>query len=354
VSERTIATDRSKWEVSMKALAFKCFAAAGILASAGTFSGALAQETLKFAMPGAPYDVHYHEALVPWAEAVAADSEGTIEIEFYVGPRLAHFGNLTQRLIDGVADIGFGIHGPSGEPFPKTEVVTLPFITSNPAESGPALWDLYEQGVISDEYDRWKVLALFTFPPQQIHTTEPVESPDGLSGKKLTVGDRVTGQIFELLGGSPVSMAPPEVYQAISRGTVSGAVMPWTGTVDFKLYEVAKNHLVTGLGFPPAYVMMNKEKYDSLPDAAKAAIDKHSYGVFSDKLGAVLKSHGENSRKKIEDQGDQKFVELSDAERSALEERVQSVIDAWIANTPDGQAVYDAYKEAIEQIRAGG
>lgn len=293
-------------------------------------------------MPGSPHDLHYEKVLKPWAETVSKESQGTMKIDFYLGRRLAHFGNLMGRIIKGVAHIGFGIHGPSGEPFPGTDVVTLPFISGSPAEVAPALWALYEKGLISAEYKRWKVLALFDFPAIQIHSTMPIKTAADLKGVKLQASNRITSNIGKIFGASPVTMAPPAIYQAISRGVIKGSMVPWTAAVDFKLFEVTKYHFVTDLGVPPAYVFMNKETYAGLAAPARRAIDKHSGAIFSKRLGKVVDKHGRDSASKIAAMKGQNVNKLGAAERARWEKRLAPITANWVKNTPNGANILKA------------
>ena len=91
-------------------------------------------------------------------------------------------------------------------------------------------------------------------------------------------------------------MRPDEVYQAISRGTADGAMMPFTGMETFKIYEVAKQHLDVALGSDSSTIFMNKQRYDALPAQAKAAIDKNSLLALSRKLGAATQAEWERAR----------------------------------------------------------
>ena len=275
------------------------FGALTAMAMAASNGASAETTTLKFAMPGAAHDQHYEQVLIPWAKKVEQDSKGTVAIQFFVGPRLATFGNMIDRILDGVVDIGFGLLGPTGQPFPRTDVAQLPFISGDPAEVAPALWTLYENGTIAMEYKRWKVLAFFAFPA--IKFTPPCRSPAWtiFKGRKFAVSAKILAQTLTALGGTPVSMAPPDQYQAISNGVLQGNVMPWTGIDNFKIYEAAKHHLIANLGVATAYVFIRQASYDKLPAEAKKAIDDNSGLAFSRALGNNTSAHGINSSKKI-------------------------------------------------------
>ncbi len=317
---------------------------------ASTGSGRAAT-LLKFAMPGSPHDQHYQEVLIPWAKKVEQDSKGDVKVQFFVGPRLANFHNMLDRMLNGVVDIGFGLLGPTGHPFPRTDVAQLPFISGDPAEVAPALWTLYANGMIAEEYKRWKVLALFAFPGIQIHTNIPVDGMADLKGRKLAVTSKILAETLTALGGTPVSMAPPDQYQAISNGVLQGNFMPWTGVDDFKIYEVAKHHLETNLGVATAYIMMSKASYDKLSPAGKKAIDENSGLGFSRALGNNTSMHGIETAKRIGALPGQTIKPLSAEQKVLWKKVLQPVTDHWVKGTPDGAKILAAYKEQIEKYK---
>jgi TRAP-type C4-dicarboxylate transport system substrate-binding protein len=323
--------------------------ALAVIALVTSAHGSQAATVLKFAMPGSPHDQHYRQVLIPWAKKVEKDSNGAVKIQFFVGPRLANFHNMLDRMLNGVVDIGFGLLGPTGHPFPRTDVAQLPFISGDPAEVAPALWTLYAHGVITEEYKSWKVLALFAFPGIQIHATVPLNGMADLKGRKLAVTSKILAETLTALGGAPVSMAPPDQYQAISNGVLQGNFMPWTGVDDFKIYEVAKHHLETNLGVATAYIMMSKASYDKLPAAAKKAIDENSGLGFSRALGNNTSKHSRETAKRIGGLPGQTIKALSAEQKVRWAKILQPVTDEWVNGTPNGAAILAAYKAAIKK-----
>src|SRR4051812_33276511 len=90
--------------------------------------GASAQQpiVLKFASP-APIQSYLHgDAFTPWAAAVTQASGGTLKVETFYGGTLGNFGVLYDRVVDGVADIGFILGANGAGKFKKMDVVGLP------------------------------------------------------------------------------------------------------------------------------------------------------------------------------------------------------------------------------------
>ena len=230
--------------------------------------------------------------MAAWAKDVNAASDGTLNVKIFAGPVLGTFSNIYDRTLKGVTDISFGITGPVGGQFRRTILTGLPFESKNSKESSLALWRVMANGTVAMEYKDVKPLGLFHFPHAGFNTKTPVQSVGDLKNMKLAVSSKLQADLVVALGGSPVSMAPPAVYQSLNRGVISGVMFPWTGTGTFKSYEVAKNHFEAPLGSPSAFVLMNKKSYDGLPAKARQAIDKYSGEVFTRKLGAVADGYG--------------------------------------------------------------
>jgi TRAP-type C4-dicarboxylate transport system substrate-binding protein len=72
-----------------------------------------------------------------------------LNIQVISGPTLANAANVWERTVSGVTEIGFGIHGAVGLPFPKTTVTSVPFVVQDLTAGSTGLWRLYEKGLIA-------------------------------------------------------------------------------------------------------------------------------------------------------------------------------------------------------------
>src|SRR5919206_336755 len=82
---------------------------------------------LKFNSPAPPRSFLHDGAFTPWANAVTQDSGGTLKVETYFGGTLGNFGVTYDRVVDGVADIGFILTALTGGKFKQQDVAALPF-----------------------------------------------------------------------------------------------------------------------------------------------------------------------------------------------------------------------------------
>jgi TRAP-type C4-dicarboxylate transport system substrate-binding protein len=304
--------------------------------------------TLKLNSPAPPRSYLHREVFGPWAKAVEADSGGTLKIQLFYGGTLGHFGVTYDRVIDGVADIGFILTSMAGGKLKQQDVASLPFETKTSTEAAVALWNLYEKGITAPEFSQIKPLGIWVFPNAALHTNKPVKTLEDAKGLKMVAGNLSAAKIATALGGTPVTFRPDEAYQAVSRGTVDAVLMPFTGMAVFKVNEVTKYHLDEALGSDAAILFMNKQSYAKLPAKAKAAIDKNSYLGLSRKLGEATKVEWLRTRNIVKDS----VTTLSPAEEKRWHEALAPVAREWAQSTPGGEKVLKAFREEVAAERA--
>lgn len=98
-------------------------------------------------------------------------------------------------------------------------------------------------------------------------TNEPIRTTEDLQGKRLRLSGLEQGRLLEKLGGSQVSMAGGEIYQALERGVIDGAEFS-TPNVDFSggFQQVTDYWATPGWHQSSSVfgVMINKEAWDAL------------------------------------------------------------------------------------------
>lgn len=278
--------------------------------------------------------------LQPWCDEMKKESNGRIACQFFPAMQLGGTpAQLADQVKNGVADVVWTGPGYSAGRFPAIETFELPFLVTNASSSSKALWKFYQQ-YAQQEFSGYKVLAFHTDGGQAVHTAgKPVAGLTGFAGMKLRTSTRMGAKTLAALGGAPVAMPPAQVTEAIAKGVVDGSLGAWELVYPTKLSEVTKFHAqpATGVAHPTATVLtvlMNKQKYDSLPPDLKAIVDKTTGDVMVAKFGAVFDDVAASTRKKIEQQGD-KITTFSAVEVSAMKRATASVEDEWIKQAAD-------------------
>jgi TRAP-type C4-dicarboxylate transport system substrate-binding protein len=284
----------------------------------------------------------------PWADAVTEASGGTLKVQTFFGGTLAIFPVTYDRVIDGVADIGFILTQFAAGKLKQQEVAGLPFESKSAIEATHALWKIFEKGVTAKEFSDVKVLALWSFNNTALHSKDRINTLDDIKGMKIIASNATAARMVSALGGTPVTFRVDESYQAISRGTAEGVIMSFTGMAVFKINEVTKHHLDTELGSDVGVLFMNKQRYDALPPQAKAAIDKFSYLALSEKAGNRVDVEWVKTRDMVKDS----VYTLPPDQARQWRKAVDPVAAEWAKNTPDGAKVLEAYRAEINAYRA--
>lgn len=307
----------------------------------------------------APAPVPAH-ILKPWAAKVEERAGGAVKIEHFDAMSLGGKPNdLIDQAIDGTADIIMTVVGYTPGRFPKTEVFELPFMMTNPVATAKAFWQLTEAELQNEEYKDVKILGAWVHGPGMIHSKEPIASLEDMAGKKLRGPTRVITDMLNELGATPVGMPLPAIPESLSKGVIDATVIPWEVTSAVRVSELVGNH--TEFAGPEALytatiiLAMNKDRYESLPENIRAAIDAESGEVLSAFASQVMWDYDAPARKIAVDRGNN-IVTLDEAEVARWKEKAQPVIDRWVADMAtkgiDGRALIQQAKDLI--VKNGG
>ncbi len=209
---------------------------------------------------------HLHvEMFVPLADNLAEATGGETTIRIYPGGELGA-GPVKQydRVIDGVADIGYALPGYTASQFKKTLLVELPGIVAGGTNKTEAVWNNIE--MLDEEFQRTKLLGLWTSGDAVLLMAEKrIEKLSDLEGLKIRVPSKNTGRLIEAWGATAVSMPITQVYQSMETGVVDGTLVDTSVLTSFKLGEVT-NHITSGMNATNSMFMlvMNRDSWDSL------------------------------------------------------------------------------------------
>ena len=320
--------------------------------------GAYAQEvTLRlhqFLPPPAPVP---KLILKPWAEKVEQASDGRIKIEHFDAMSLGgRPPELMDQARDGVVDLSMTVVGYTPGRFPSTEVFELPFMMTNPVATAAAYWELVETELQDTEYKDVKVLGAWVHGPGVLHSKDGINKLEDMQGVTMRGPTRIINNLLSELGAEPVGMPLPAIPEALSKGVVKGTVIPWEVTTAIRLSELVSNHTEfsgdEALYTAAIVLVMNKAKYDALPDDLKAIIDAESGEKLSKFAAQVMWDMDPGARKIAEDAGNTITV-LDQAEVDRWKEAAQPVVDQWTADMDakgiDGTALIETAKSLIEK-----
>lgn len=314
--------------------------------------------TLKFHTFMAPLSNVWLNMHKVWMAKVEKESGGRIRFEAYPAMQLGGTPvQLYDQAKDGVVDIIWTIPGYTAGRFPRVEVFELPFMMSDAEATSKACWE-YLQTVAADEFRDTQVLALHVHGPGTFHTRDKqIKTAADLKGLKMRGPTRQITRMLGYLGATPVGMPLPGIPDALSKGTIDGAVLPWEVVPSVKVQELARFHSEfdpsAGALYTATFVMaMNKAKYNSLPADLKKVIDNNSGMATSGWLGRVQQAGDAAGRQSALERKNTLYT-ISPVDAQEFKRKAALVEVEWIKDMNkrglDGRRMLDTARALIEK-----
>lgn len=299
--------------------------------------------------------------LAPWADRVEDQSGGRIEVELFPAMQLGGAPpGLYDQVRDGVVDVAWTLPGYTAGRFPVVEVFELPFMAASAEATSQAIQALYEENeALQAEFGDVHVLMLHTHAPGSLHLRDrPVTRLQDLAGRQIRAPSRTINAALAELGAIPVGMPVPEVPEALARGVIDGAVIPFEVALPLRVHELVDHHTqVTGpqgRGFYTAVFLfaMNRETYESLPPDLQAVIDANSGLALAREIGAVWDAAEAPGIDAAIAEGNT-LHRIAGEEAARWRESARPVIDAWVADMADrgvdGRALLDRARALVDR-----
>lgn len=238
---------------------------------------ASAETEVPVATWGSPNHINVSTFVGKLTEELANMSGGEMTVRHFPSGQLAEDADMPVAIATGKVALGWvSLNGWSGV-IPDAKIADAPtgltmeqMEQATDAENGiRAVLDaqLAEKGM--------RLLAVTNLGPTVFVTNREVRSPEDFEGMKIRVYSEGTAQLVQALGAAPVQLPFAEVYTALQRGTIDGAVTGFQGVASQKMYEVASHVLVagsfTGTGYQ-AWVA-NAEWLADLTDEERAILE---------------------------------------------------------------------------------
>jgi TRAP-type C4-dicarboxylate transport system substrate-binding protein len=327
-----------------------------VLALVGTSSGSLAAQDepieLKFSSWVATVHGHHTGVMAPWAKMVEEKSKGRLKITIYPGSTLGKAADHYDMVKDGIADLAFTTPGYTPGRFPLITATELPMLFKSSRGGSLAVMSIFDK-YFKNEFKDVKVLWFWVHPPGHFHLAKkPVKVLEDLSGLKIRAATPMLTTMVKTLGAIPVSIPAPDTYTALERGTVDGTIFPWEAISSFKIAEVLKHHVASGLYVAPLFTFMNLKKYESLPPDLRKVIDDLSGTWGAEFNGKVWDQNELVGIEAIKKAGGTIYT-LPAEERQRWAARLKPVEEEWLksmeAKKLPGRQLLNDLREAIKR-----
>ena len=255
----------------------KLIAAAAALSLSAVAAPASAQSlTVRFAWYMPP-----HTATANQGEAVAAAiqklSNGKIKVETYPSGSLLKESTMGQGISNNTVNMGImAIHWWANQE-PALEFDTIPFLMNDAAKVLPLLkGDVGKQinAILNKHNVEIAGWGFYGYAESYVNTKHPIKRPSDLKGLKMRSEGKLSAKFLKSQGAIPVAVDSAEVYTALQRGTLDGAVSGLSSIVARKWFEVGK--YITAIHYVPLIypVMVNAKWWHGLTAEQRSTISK--------------------------------------------------------------------------------
>jgi TRAP-type C4-dicarboxylate transport system substrate-binding protein len=187
----------------------------------------------------------------------------------------------------------------------------------------------YYQKFRPKELDHVKVLWLHAQGPGLLFTkTKPVNKLEDIKGLKIR-GFTCNVKYLSLLGAVPITMPMGDVYDALSKGVADGITGAYETMENWKLADLIRYAMED---YEVAYtsvflVVMNKQKWDSLPKDIQAIIDSMT-AEYIEKSAKMWDKIDESGKQYLINKGG-KIIRHSKEEQARWVEKAKPVMEEW-------------------------
>jgi tripartite ATP-independent transporter DctP family solute receptor len=237
------------------------------------------------------------------ARVAREESDGRLEIQLFPAGQLGSFESQLSSITMGSQDIAWGELAFLSNIVRDYQIMSMGYAFRD-QEHLNKFMDAPVGQRLKEELLQKGILLLTAHGnqlPRTLVTKKPVKTPDDLEGIKMRVpGWPISLKLWEALGTKPTMVNWGEVYLALSQNVVDGMECGFEWIYPTKFYEVAKYITLTNHVRGLRGMVVNPQKYNSLPDDLKAVLLKAAIAgeeMYNEKVQLAAKEHAEEMTK---------------------------------------------------------
>ena len=327
--------------------------ATATLMAVGNWSAASAQEVVLRYSNWLPPTFHIQQrVLYPYFKEIEEVTEGRVKVELSAGPLGPPPRNF-QLVADGIAGMVWGLHGYTPGTFPLSEMVELPFHSTDAEANSAAYWQVFEEYFEpAGMHPGVHTLTVHTQPAGQIfNAVRAVEAPADFEGLKIRSTNSGVADALTLLGATPIGIPVTEMRDALSKGIVDGVSLTDEALYNFNIANLVKHELAVpgGLYNASMFLIVNQALWDQISPEDQEAITAISGEKLARRIGRAWQDEQDQAVEKVIADG----IEVNTAEGPLLDfikERLAGLEPAWLEKAEaagvDGEAALEAYRSA--------
>jgi TRAP-type C4-dicarboxylate transport system substrate-binding protein len=301
-------------------------------------------------LPHVAAPTYYHIVnLNAFAAKVKEKSGGRMEIRVHAASSLYPQQELIPAVLDGRAEIAPVLAAYLTDVLLELGVLELPFMTGSLDEHRRAQQALRPYYADQLAKKNLKLLASYAWPSQQLFSHQPIRTVADWKGKKIRVYGADSANLARALGAAPTNIAFGELYSALQKKVVDGAMTSATNAEPMKFFEVAKviNYWFLA-GASGEWLVANQKAWDALPaDLQQIVLASLAEVRFEDKEWEDARAFEERVLKRFPELG-MTVVNPAPTEITQARTQARATWDTWIGRTgADGKRGMDLALKAL-------
>jgi len=217
-------------------------------------------------------DVHINgyptvEALRWIGDTLTAETGGRLRLRLYHSGQLGREGDSLAMARFGAIDITRVSMAVLNNPFPATQILSLPYVFNDVAHMRRAL-DAAPGRQIARDFERRDLvcLAYYDSGTRNIYNVRrAVVSPGDLHGLKIRVPPSdIFMHLLRAFGANATPLAYGEVFSALQTGLIDGAENNWQTFQTTRQFEVARHVSRSGHSHAPEALLVSRRTLDAL------------------------------------------------------------------------------------------
>ncbi len=286
-----------------------------------------------------------------WKTEVEKRTNGKVTIKTFPGGTLLDAKDMFDGVVAGQADIGCLCMAYQPGRFSVTNALALPLGIKDSKTGSKMLWDLYTKYKPA-EFESVKVLTMFTTAPSNIMSKKPVRTLEDVKGMSLRASGGA-GEILQAWGANMVGMPMSATPEALQKGVVQGLFSSLEVMKDFSYAELCKYATMTDTSLYPFAVVMNKAKFESLPDDVKKVFEDLAVEQMN-WTGEYMDNHVAEAIAFSKEKFQVEFIELTTEQKAEWQKMLEPIIAKWIEDNKvkiPAEQIVDDLKKMMEPTK---
>ncbi len=223
-----------------------------------------------------PTDSPYDKGTTRFAELVSIYSRGAADIQVFGNAQIGLEADTVKDAQLGMVDFSLAAVNNITMWYPQMDVTIMPMIFRDryhvEAFLKSPVWEN-----MKEEYRKasgLRIVSVFEWGDRGIATrSTDIAKPSDLQGLKIRLPkNSVMLDAYQALGAVPTAIDFGELYSALQQGLAEGMEAPPQGIIDMKVTDFLKSYSTANIFYGLSCLVMNDEKYASLPPEVQAAI----------------------------------------------------------------------------------